>query len=96
METKPLFVPLVGWAYDQFAAGVKSTEFRRYGPRWNERTCALGRPVVLSRGYGLEHRLNGAVFSFTVLDAPLDLEAWVRAFGVFKPGEKVAAIGIKL
>ena len=30
---KPLFIPLNAWAYDQFAAGTKFDELRRYGPR---------------------------------------------------------------
>ena len=36
--------------YDQFATGEKRDELRLYGPRWNERTCPVGRPVILSRG----------------------------------------------
>jgi len=47
---KPLFIPLKGEYFDQFQAGTKDTEYRVYGPRWNERTCAVGREVVLSRG----------------------------------------------
>jgi hypothetical protein len=36
--------------------GTKDTEYRLYGPRWNERTCSIGRPAVISKGYGIRHR----------------------------------------
>lgn len=42
---KPLFVPLKTEYYEAFADGSKREELRRYGPRWNEKTCAVGRPV---------------------------------------------------
>lgn len=58
---KPLFIPLNAWAYDQFAAGTKFDELRRYGPRWNENTCQIGRDVILSRGYGKRNRMKGGV-----------------------------------
>lgn len=45
---KPLFIPLKGEFYEAFADGSKTVEYRRYGPRWNERTCERGRPVVLT------------------------------------------------
>lgn len=61
---KPLFIPLVGKYFDAFADGSKRDELRLYGPRWNENTCAKDRPVVISRGYGKAHRLNGRVQSF--------------------------------
>ncbi|TJY57132.1 hypothetical protein E4T66_17120 [Sinimarinibacterium sp. CAU 1509] len=61
---KPLFVPLCGVYYDQFAAGTKGEELRRYGPRWNERTCQLGRLVTLSRGYGKQNRMTGRIWRF--------------------------------
>ena len=93
----PLFVPLAGWAYDLFASGAKTTEFRLYGPRWNERTCTPGRAVVLSRGYGRAHRMNGVIQSLALLDSPPDPDAWFRAFGrSLAPGERVAAIQFDL
>ncbi len=61
---KPLFIPLRGEFWDAFADGVKKDELRRYGPRWNESVCRIGRPVVLSRGYGRRHRLNGRIRAF--------------------------------
>jgi len=61
---KPLFVPLCGIYYDQFVAGTKTEELRRYGPRWNERTCRIGRAIVLSKGYGKANRLAGRIWRF--------------------------------
>lgn len=61
---KPLFVPLMTEHYTAFADGSKTVEFRRYGPRWNEKTCPIGRAVTLSKGYGRQHRLPGEVVHF--------------------------------
>lgn len=61
---KPLFVPLKAEYYDAFADGSKREELRRYGPRWNERTCTVGRAVVLSKGYGKKHRMSGRIWKF--------------------------------
>ncbi|SEN67949.1 hypothetical protein [Nitrosomonas marina] len=61
---KPLFIPLNAWAYEQFEAGTKTDELRRYGPRWNEKTCIPGRPAILSRGYGTKNRMSGTISAF--------------------------------
>ena len=61
---KPLFVPLKTEYYEAFANGSKTEELRRYGPRWNEKTCPVGREVVLSKGYGKQHRMAGRVWKF--------------------------------
>jgi len=61
---KPLFIPLQAVYFDAFADGTKDTEFRAYGPRWNERTCLIGRQATLSRGYGKKHRLQRVVVGF--------------------------------
>lgn len=50
--------------YDAFADGSKREELRLYGPRWNERTCAVGREVVLSKGYGKKSRMIGNIWKF--------------------------------
>jgi hypothetical protein len=60
----PLFIPLKAEYYREFACGMKTTEYRLYGPRWNERTCVIGRPVTLSLGYGKRERLRGTVAGF--------------------------------
>jgi hypothetical protein len=65
---KPLFVPLMTRYFREFESGQKRVEYRRYGLRWNERTCVPGRPVVLSHGYS-GARINARVASFSVLQA---------------------------
>lgn len=51
MSTKPLFVPLKTRYFRAFEAGTKTIEYRKAGPRWNERSCWIGRSVTLSHGY---------------------------------------------
>ncbi len=51
MSTKPLFVPLKTQYFRAFEAGTKTTEYRKAGARWNERSCWIGRSVTLSHGY---------------------------------------------
>ncbi|MEW6115627.1 MAG: hypothetical protein AB1553_01845 [Nitrospirota bacterium] len=62
--TKALFIPLKKEHFDAFERGDKTFEFRQFGKRWNERTCKVGRPVVLSCGYGKARRLSGTIKSF--------------------------------
>ncbi len=61
VEVKPLFVPLKKEYYEAFECGEKTVEYRAYGPRWNEKTCWVGRPVTISCGYGNHRRLQGEV-----------------------------------
>ncbi|MDC8446072.1 MAG: hypothetical protein LV471_09140 [Nitrosomonas sp.] len=61
---KPLFIPLRTEYYELFESGRKKAELRKYGPRWNEKTCAIGRPVILSKGYGIKHRVSGKIIDF--------------------------------
>lgn len=69
MTVKPLFIPLKTEFYEAFERGDKHSELRLYGPRWNENTCPPGRPVILSKGYGKQHRLRGVVMEFLQRDA---------------------------
>jgi hypothetical protein len=50
--------------YHAFERGEKTDELRLYGPRWNEKTCRIGRAVTLSKGYGTQHRLHGTIAAF--------------------------------
>ncbi|WP_155321207.1 hypothetical protein [Desulfosarcina ovata] len=61
---KPLFLPLKKEHYNMFERGLKQCEYRKYGPRWNERTCVPGRPAVISCGYRKGNRLFGYVAGF--------------------------------
>ena len=92
---KPLFIPLKAEYYDAFAGGTKQTEFRPYGPRWNERTCPVGREVILSRGYGRKHRMRGTVVDFRRYEWPTRTPVWKRIYGD-KKFEFAACIQIRV
>jgi hypothetical protein len=61
---KPVFIPLNKEYFEQFESGAKTTEYRKYGNRWNLRNCTPGRAVTLSLGYGKKRRLSGVIKSF--------------------------------
>ena len=96
MSEHPLFVPLRSEYYEAFKAGKKTDELRIYGPRWNERTCAVGRAVVLSKGYGKKNRMTGRVWKFkrqhgstfgstykaSILDCYGTLDVWMAVISV--------------
>lgn len=65
LALKPLFVPLHAPHFEAFEAGRKTYEYRKYGSRWNEKTCLPGRRVTLSYGYGKQRRIKGIIKSFT-------------------------------
>lgn len=91
MDEKPLFIPLRREWFELIEAGEKSTEYRAYGARWNERTCRPGRPVVLSLGYGKARRLRKVVSGFRVLDWA---EAPSEARAIYPDAAFIAAIGL--
>lgn len=64
---KPLFVPLAREWFEKFKSGEKRAEYRFHGARWNERTCRVGREVVLSLGYSKRERLRGQIAAFEVV-----------------------------
>lgn len=68
-EEKPLFIPLDTEFWSAFRRGEKFDELRLYGPRWNEKTCRVGRKAVLSKGYGKQHRISAVVAEFHKRDA---------------------------
>lgn len=94
MTAKPLFIPLKRRYFDEFESGEKAFEYRTYGPRWNEKTCAVGRPVTLSLGYGKHRRLSGVVTSFTTNATPSLIPGWSDCFG--DSHFTAAVIGIRL
>jgi len=61
-----MFIPLRRKYFEQFLAGTKRIEYRLHGPRWNERTAWIGRPVTLSLGYS-GARLSARVVAFAVV-----------------------------
>ena len=68
-QGKPLFIPLKSEYYLQFKSGEKNIEYRLYGPRWNEKTCRIGRSVILSKGYGKKDRIYRMIWEFYKRDA---------------------------
>lgn len=91
---KPLFIPLKRQHFEAFRDGTKREEFRVYGPRWNEKTCTPGRPVVLSLGYGKAHRLTGVVSTFRRSVEPTRTPEWRDCYG--DRGGEAACIGVEL
>lgn len=61
---KPLFLPLKKEDYRMFQTGEKANQLRKYGPRWNEKTCTIGREIILSLGYGKQERMRGIISGF--------------------------------
>lgn len=80
-QLKALFIPLFTVYYNAFESGDKTEEYRPYGPRWNERTCAIGREVVLSCGYGKKRRMRGIVVAFRRSIEPTRTQAWKDCYG---------------
>jgi len=81
MNIKPLFIPLKTEFYNAFVEGHKRTEYRRYGKRWNENTCMIGRQVVISKGYGKGHRYRGVIVEFERSSEPTQTKAWRTCYG---------------
>lgn len=94
MTTKPLFIPLKREFFEAFASGKKTIEYRKLGPRWNEKTCRPGRAVVLSLGYGKARRLRGVVTWIEVIPAPTNNTVWRACYG--DEGGLAISIGISL
>lgn len=76
-----LFIPLRREYFDAFKRGEKTEEYRKYGPRWNEGTCRVGRAVTLSMGYGKKHRLTGRVKYFQTDLHPDRRPGFVACYG---------------
>lgn len=81
MNGKPLFIPLKRAFFEAFERGDKTNEYRPYGPRWNERTCIVGRRVLLSLGYGKGKRRTGRIVALTKHDLPGFLPGWEKCYG---------------
>ena len=74
-------MPLKRKFFDCFEEGSKDTEYRPFGPRWNFDTCAIGRPVVLSCGYGKKRRLSGVVARVRRDENAVTLPGWRECYG---------------
>lgn len=97
MSVKPLFIPLKTKYYREFESGSKTHEYRRYGGPWNERTCAVGRPVTISRGYSTPDRLSAIVKGFRKVYAPdLPVRLWVPLHSLYGALENLWVAEIEL
>jgi len=92
-EKKALFIPLKEENYRRFANGIKKYEYRIYGKRWNEKVCIIGRPVILSCGYGSGKRICGIITGFNKQENITD--DFRLCYGLFATGP-MAEIEIKL
>ena len=88
---KPLFIPLKGEHYDAFERGDKTTEYRAYGPRWNEKTCHPYRWATLSRGYGKKNRMMGVIGKSEI--AP-PTKAFLEIYGAEKQCFAISFMGL--
>lgn len=88
----PIFIPLSAKWFDAFEDGTKNIEYRRYGARWNERTCYVGREAILSRGYGKKRRLMGVISRFEIVGP----EADPAILDVYPDGGRFAAIYVEI
>lgn len=88
---KPLFIPLKTEWFRMFEDGTKDTEYRAYGPRWNENTCRVGRAVTVSHGYSGK-RLGRHVAAFSILDWS---QAPAGAKAIFPNTPLIAAIQLR-
>lgn len=95
-EGKPLFIPLKRQFFEAFRSGNKTTEYRKYGDRWNIRTCYPGRRVVLSLGYGKGSRITGVVADFNINEQPNTIPGWSECYGETNVGVFAACIGIRI
>lgn len=60
---KPAFIPLKKRYYEQFLDGSKTIEYRIAKRQWRAKNFPVGRPVILSSGYGKKHRTEAIVLS---------------------------------
>lgn len=77
---KPLFIPLMTEYFEAFASGRKRFEYRVHGPRWNEKTCTVGRKAIIAKGYGWP-RLQARVLQTSIIRPKYAPAEALRLFG---------------
>lgn len=87
-QDKPLFIPLKRPYYEAFRNRSKTTEYRPLDSRWNEQTCWVGRPVLLSLGQGGDHHLPGVITGFHRSTRASATKPWIACYG---PGKRLVA-----
>ena len=87
--------------FDEFAAGTKTTEYRRHQGQFTARNFRIGRRILIAYRYdhakaGLPH-LTGVVRSFEVRPAHGSFLAEMQeTYPDMQPGDEVALIGLDL
>lgn len=77
---KPIFIPLKKQYFEEFERREKTTEYRKWGPRWNGETCRVGRRVTLSLGYTLK-RLHGRIVGYYMTHKVHQIPGWRECYG---------------
>ncbi len=82
-QERPLFIPIKTEYFNAFLNGTKNTEYRKEGRMWNLGVCRTGRRVVLSKGYGKQHRLTGIIDYSWPKAFPLtqQIPGWKECYG---------------
>lgn len=97
-SNKPLFLPLKTEYYRQFQSGIKRCELRKYGKRFNEKSCFHGRHIILSKGYGKHERMTGIIVSFDKKHGSeaddASRKAILEVYGTLEL--EIACIGVKI
>jgi hypothetical protein len=87
---RPLFIPLKREWFEAFERGDKTEEFRPAVSRWSATICRIGRPVVLSLGYGKQRRMHGTITGWR--ECGPDAHPAIRS--VYPTGDRFVAIKI--
>jgi hypothetical protein len=85
-----LFLPLKREWYEAFLSGEKTEEFRPNISRWSAKICRIGRPVILSLGYGKSSRALGVISGWR--ECGPDAHPAIRT--VYPEGDSFVAIRI--
>jgi hypothetical protein len=91
-KTPPLYVPLKAEYFRAFVEGRKTVEWRKHGPRYNERTLYVGRKITLSNGYN-GARLYGSIVRLEF--APAE-KVGPEALAIYKRRDLLVGIHVKL
>jgi hypothetical protein len=92
-KSPPLFLALRSVHFQAFADGNKTVEWRKWGPRFNDRTLRVGRRVTLAHGY------SGARLFGRIVKLEFQPALFVRdddVMSIYKPGDMLVGIHLKL
>ena len=82
--------------FEELRGGAKRVEYRRYGRRFNERVCYIGRPVAFAYRYDrVSPRLTGVVTSFATVPVS-EMPEMLEIYPDMAAHAPIAAIGVDL